>query len=112
MVFIQESKINKFNSRFERWLWGNKAIFCDVVNDVRSVGGLLSYWKQNFFSLEKRCISQRYILLVGTINNGVFKYGLGNINTLNDDYERELLWLELYGLILEPRVSCCIGGRG
>lgn len=62
-----------------------------------------------FFSLEYKIVSQRYILLIGTLRDTNFHCKLGNIYALNLDVDRALLWDELQNYLLNANVPWCLG---
>ncbi|XVF56015.1 hypothetical protein PTKIN_Ptkin06aG0082600 [Pterospermum kingtungense] len=85
MILIQETKMMEENSRSSRWIRGNKAISMELVKSDGNSGGLITAWRENLFAVEKKIISQRYILLIGTIEEDNFKCGLGSSLGLDDE---------------------------
>lgn len=71
-----------------RWLWGNDRVAFEAVASNGNSGGLLSFWKEDFFCVETKRVSQRYILLVRKIRENRVRCGIGNIYAPNDDAER------------------------
>ena len=65
-----------------------------------AASGLLSLWDEKFFTVEKKVVSNRYILLVGMIKSKNFRCGFGNIYTPNDDRERQAFWEDL-GIVIK-----------
>ena len=102
MVFIQESKLQGVNSRTIQFLEGKSDYKGEWVSSIGASGGLISLWDDNFFSMECKVVSHRYILLEGTIKSRMFKCGFGNIYTPNDDKDRQVFWEEL-GDVLKGR---------
>ena len=75
-----------------------------------AAGGLISLWDEQFFMVESKVVSNRYILLVGEIKSKNFKCGFGNIYAPNDDRERQSFWEELGTLIKNMEIPWCLGG--
>ncbi|XVF49610.1 hypothetical protein PTKIN_Ptkin04bG0027000 [Pterospermum kingtungense] len=91
MFFIQESKLKEMNHRVQRWLWGNEPFLCEAVVSEGNLGGLISCWREEFFSMELKMVSQRFILVVGMVKSCNLKCGFGNLYAPNDDNDREAL---------------------
>ena len=51
----------------------------ESVGSDGASGGLISFWDDNFFTLEGKIVTQRYVLLVGVIKALNFKCGFGNV---------------------------------
>ncbi|XVF82173.1 hypothetical protein PTKIN_Ptkin16aG0023900 [Pterospermum kingtungense] len=81
----------------------------DVQRDGNS-GGLISCWKEEFFSLESKICSQRFIVLIGTIKELNLRCAICNVYALNDDADRLSLWQELSSIISGCNLLWCIGG--
>ncbi|XVF61990.1 hypothetical protein PTKIN_Ptkin08bG0180300 [Pterospermum kingtungense] len=82
-----------------RWLWGNESISSEFILSQGNSGGLVTVWKDNFFEVEHKIMSQRFLLLIGVVKNIGFRCGVGNIYAPNDDVERNEFWVELSGVI-------------
>ncbi|XVF78708.1 hypothetical protein PTKIN_Ptkin14bG0157300 [Pterospermum kingtungense] len=108
MLVIQETKIKEVSPRFHRWMWGNNSIQMECVLSNGNSGGLMSCWRDEFFSVESKFVSQRYILLVGVIKSRNVKCGLGNVYAPNDDVERSALWEELQQILESNDVPWCV----
>ncbi|XVF82161.1 hypothetical protein PTKIN_Ptkin16aG0022600 [Pterospermum kingtungense] len=105
---IQESKIKVDSPRLHRWLWGNAAISCEVVQSDGNAGGLISCWRDDFLQVESKYVSDRYILVVGSIKKFNFRCGIGNIYAPNDDLDRRSFWEELVSVIRGVKVPWCL----
>ena len=88
MILIQESKLQEVNERIFRSLSGKCPYQGEWVGSVGATGGLITLWDENFFSMESKVVSQRFILLEGTVVSRNFKCGFGNIYAPNDDKEK------------------------
>ncbi|XVF56551.1 hypothetical protein PTKIN_Ptkin06aG0130100 [Pterospermum kingtungense] len=77
---IQETKLKEVSSRLHRWLWGNEPFSSEVVVSDGNSGGLISDWKNDFFEVDLKFASQRFILLIGMIKGSNFKCGFGDFN--------------------------------
>ena len=84
ILFIQESKIEVVTPRLQRFLTGHGSLSGEFVSSVGVAGGLISVWDEQFFTVEEKVSTCRYILLVGTIKSKNFRCGLGNIYAPND----------------------------
>ena len=82
MALIQESKLQKVHLRTIQFLSSKGSFQGAWVGSNGAVGGLVSLWDENFFSLESKVVNQRYILLVGTILLRNIRCGFGNITLL------------------------------
>ncbi|XVE88638.1 hypothetical protein DITRI_Ditri19aG0085600 [Diplodiscus trichospermus] len=105
----EETKLNIVNPRLPRWLWGKDNFVGEFVETVDNSGGLISCWKESFFSEKLKTVSQRYILVIGTIKSVQFKYDFGNIYAPNDDGERLRFWEELTQILGNINVHWCQG---
>ncbi|XVF79317.1 hypothetical protein PTKIN_Ptkin14bG0211600 [Pterospermum kingtungense] len=109
-IAVQETKLKEVSPRIHRWLWGNETISFEVVVSDGNSGGLISVWRNDFFSVDLKYVSQRFILLLGTIKRSNFKCGIGNVYAPNNDSERLTLWKELQDIIDESGVPWCLTG--
>lgn len=107
---LQETKLKELNSRLFRWLWGNEDILAEGAASDGNSGGLISFWRPNFFTLESKIVSNRYVLLVGTVVGVNLRCGFGNIYAPNDDAEREVFWAELQSVIVDASVPWMLMG--
>lgn len=107
---LQETKLKDFSSRMPRWLWGNERVNFVAVAAVGNAGGLLSCWKEEFFTMETKQILQRFILMVGEIREFNFRCGIMNIYAPNDDTERETFWTELHLAMADKNVPWILMG--
>ncbi|XVF74334.1 hypothetical protein PTKIN_Ptkin13bG0102100 [Pterospermum kingtungense] len=88
LFFIQETKIKEDEPRLHRRIWGNVPISWEFVTSDGNSGGLISYWRDEFFHVDFKHVSSRFILLIGTIKRTNFKRGFGNVYAPNDDSDR------------------------
>ncbi|KAK2648310.1 hypothetical protein Ddye_015799 [Dipteronia dyeriana] len=92
VVFIQELKLDGFNSRVLRGLGGVFLSRGVVVDAVRSAGGLITIWNEDLLTV-KYCISNKWCLtLVGILNKMDKEMGFYNIYASNSENERRDLW--------------------
>ncbi|XVF29224.1 hypothetical protein REPUB_Repub15cG0102500 [Reevesia pubescens] len=110
MILLQETKLQQCDDRLIKQLWGNNSGIWEFSGSVGSAGGLISIWKEDFFTIETKIINQRYMLLTGVLNQFNVRCGMGNIYAPNDDGEREILWEELATILSNSQVNWCIGG--
>ncbi|XVF78918.1 hypothetical protein PTKIN_Ptkin14bG0176700 [Pterospermum kingtungense] len=82
-MVLQETKIKELSPRFHRWLWENEPVLSEVVLSEGNAGGLISCWREEFFTLETKFVSQRFILLVGRVKGHEVKCGFGNVYAPN-----------------------------
>lgn len=68
---IQETKLKQLNNRVTIQLWLRE------WNQMENSGGLISFWKSNFFSVESKRVFSRYVLLIGTMLELNFRCGFG-----------------------------------
>ncbi|XVF82030.1 hypothetical protein PTKIN_Ptkin16aG0010200 [Pterospermum kingtungense] len=99
------------NLKFYKWLWGNNSFFGEFVEANGLFGGLMTYWKSCFFTVERIIKAERYILLVGFLTESKMRYGFGNTYAPNDDEERANFWEELLNVLSNWRVAWCLGGH-
>ncbi|XVF70808.1 hypothetical protein PTKIN_Ptkin11bG0191400 [Pterospermum kingtungense] len=109
-IFIQESKIKEVRQRLVRWLWGNIDVTCEFVVVDGNAGGLISCWNNNFFSVEAKFVSQRYILLIGVLQEINFRCGLDNVYAPNDESERSRFFDELSRVLDNAGCPWILGG--
>ncbi|EOY10229.1 Uncharacterized protein TCM_025583 [Theobroma cacao] len=76
-----------------------------------SASGLLSWWDEEFFKMEKVIMDQRFILTVGSMNGLNLRVRIGNIYVHNVDSEGDALWETLRGIFSEENVPWCIGAN-
>ncbi|XVF82053.1 hypothetical protein PTKIN_Ptkin16aG0012400 [Pterospermum kingtungense] len=93
-----------------RWLWGNEDVTCEFMVAEGNAGGLISCWRNSFFSLELKVVAQRYILMVGVLKEVNFRCGLGNAYAPNDEEERSRFFEELGGVISNSGCPWVLGG--
>lgn len=55
-------------------------------------------------------VSQRYVLLIGTVLESNFRYYYGNVYARNVDADREVFEAELHAIIVESSVSWILSG--
>ncbi|XVF10646.1 hypothetical protein REPUB_Repub07fG0200300 [Reevesia pubescens] len=110
MIFLQETKREEVDRRIIRSVWGSNTDCFESSSAVGAAGGLISIWKDDFFLLQSKVITQRYILLVGRIKIVNFLCGFGNIYAPNDDGDRAYLWKELTEVLNSLDVAWCLGG--
>ncbi|XVF69249.1 hypothetical protein PTKIN_Ptkin11bG0065900 [Pterospermum kingtungense] len=91
-------------------MWGSNSVQMECVLSNRNSGGLMSCWRDEFFSVESKFVSQRYILLVGVIKSRNLKCGLKNVYAPNDDMERSALLKELQHILESNDVPWCVAG--
>ncbi|KAK2640371.1 hypothetical protein Ddye_028166 [Dipteronia dyeriana] len=95
MLFIQESKLNTFDSRTIASLGGPVLTKGVGVEVEWSAGGLISLWDENLFTVVSCVTNNRSIILVGELLS-VKKYvAFCNVYTPNLEYERKALWNDL-----------------
>ncbi|XVF78477.1 hypothetical protein PTKIN_Ptkin14bG0136700 [Pterospermum kingtungense] len=105
---LQETKIKEDSSRLQRWLWGNAQVSYEIVCSDGNAGGLISCWRNDFFTVERKVVSARFILLMGFIKRSDFRCGIGNIYAPNDEAERSLFFEEVSAIIGESDIPWCL----
>ncbi|XVF06563.1 hypothetical protein REPUB_Repub06bG0060100 [Reevesia pubescens] len=110
LLFIQESKVKEVDQRFARSLWRDSLVSFEFSSSIGSTGGLISLWNNDFFEVESKFISHRFILLIGIIKQWKFRYGFVNLYSPNDDGERAIFWDDLSGMLYDVGVIGCLGG--
>ncbi|XVE54794.1 hypothetical protein DITRI_Ditri03aG0110900 [Diplodiscus trichospermus] len=110
MLLIQETKIKEANPKLPRWLWGNANFNCEFDNSDGNSGGLLSCWREGFFTMEAKFVSSNFILLVGSILNKSFRCRIGNVYAPNVDSDGQHLWDELTSVLVNSKVPWALGG--
>ncbi|XVF78437.1 hypothetical protein PTKIN_Ptkin14bG0133000 [Pterospermum kingtungense] len=105
MLLLQESKLKEVTPRLSSWLFGNIGFISEFVLSDGNSGGLITCWKDEFFSMESKILSQQFILLIGTIKEVNLRCGICNVYAPNDDGDRLLLWKELSQLIRDSEAG-------
>ncbi|XVE69181.1 hypothetical protein DITRI_Ditri09bG0130500 [Diplodiscus trichospermus] len=96
-------------STLERWLWGNAGYKSITADAVGRSGGLLTGWDEEFFILENQIVSNRFILIIGSIKSLNLRCGFGNGYAPNDDNERAQFWEELSCSLGSLEIPWCLG---
>ncbi|KAK8578749.1 hypothetical protein V6N12_069093 [Hibiscus sabdariffa] len=71
-------------------------VFLSVIG---SVGGLISTWDPDFFSVFDKIINRRFIALVGTLQDGNHSFGFINVYGPSTDSEKKEFFEELSKVI-------------
>ncbi|KAK9021600.1 hypothetical protein V6N11_011581 [Hibiscus sabdariffa] len=108
--FFQETKLDQVNGNFGRKLWGNLHRCVVSSPAIGSVGGLISTWDPEFFSVSDRIINQRFIVLVETLTNGNHSFGFVNVYGPSIDSAKTEFFEELYKVIAKFNVAWVVGG--
>ena len=80
------------------------------VSSIGASGGLLSLWKDDFFSVDETIKGNHFLLLRGTIIECNFEYVLCNIYAPNLDSERRVFWEEMIELKRGFNLPWCFAG--
>ncbi|XVF73357.1 hypothetical protein PTKIN_Ptkin12aG0195100 [Pterospermum kingtungense] len=56
-IAIQETKLKEVSPRIHRWLWGNEPISFEVMASDGNSSGLISAWRNDFFSVDLKYVS-------------------------------------------------------
>ena len=91
--------------------WGKNVVQGEFASSVGASGGLITLWEEDFFEVESKIISQRYILLVGVLKLLKLKCEFGNIYAPNYHGEKQLLWEELVILLSNMVLPWCLGAN-
>ncbi|GMJ12298.1 hypothetical protein HRI_004899000 [Hibiscus trionum] len=110
MVFLQETKLDAGKTRLYERLKGNKYGNLECVGVDGAAGGMAILWEPNFFNLDTKSSSSRYIALVGSLVQNRVQIGFINVYAPNDQHERKNFWLQLEGLIESLDVPVIVGG--
>lgn len=110
MLMIQETKLKEYGVRLSRWLWGNDLVSYVLMESDGSADGLISCWRDDFFVLESKIVSERYVLLTGKLVGCGFNCGFGNVYAPNDDVQRRCFFDELRIDLRNLEVPWCLAG--
>ncbi|KAK8676448.1 hypothetical protein V6N13_142022 [Hibiscus sabdariffa] len=77
-------------------------VFLSVIG---SVGGLISTWDPDFFSVFDKIINRRFIALVGTLQDGNHSFGFINVYGPSTDSEKKEFFEELSKVCNPPSLS-------
>ncbi|KAK3219607.1 hypothetical protein Dsin_013577 [Dipteronia sinensis] len=109
MLFIQETRLNMFDSRTIVSLGGLLLTKGVGVDSVGSVGGLLTLWNENLFKAHS-CISNKMCIIVaGELINAKKEVVLYNVYASNNEMERRPLWNFIVVSHGSPPMPWCIG---
>ncbi|KAL4303454.1 hypothetical protein GQ457_10G003450 [Hibiscus cannabinus] len=110
MAFLQETKLDSFNLRDARKLWGEDEVEF-VFSPARGrSGGLISLWNKNLFTLGSFAIHQRYISLIGKWQTIDIEAEMINVYAPNDVAEQVILWEDLKERKIQSSGDWIIGG--
>ncbi|XVF45255.1 hypothetical protein PTKIN_Ptkin02bG0190500 [Pterospermum kingtungense] len=84
---------------------------CDVGAVEGNAGGLISAWREEVFSVQSKIVSQRYIVLIGTLKECDFHCAIVNVYAPNDDRDRAFFWEELQTVVGGCGMPLCILGH-
>ncbi|XVF77454.1 hypothetical protein PTKIN_Ptkin14bG0044900 [Pterospermum kingtungense] len=76
-----------------------RKLLCEAVNSIGNSRGLISCWRDEFFELESKVVSQSFIFLMGSVKSCNFRCGFGNVYAPNDDNERRDFQEEIQSII-------------
>lgn len=109
-IFIQETKISDFHPRLIRSLWKIDKLAHLHSPSMGNSGGLLSLWRENFFSMESHRIENNWIAISGSFPSLNFKGCMINVYNPCDKEDRTLVWNSLTELCLEIHMPCLLIG--
>lgn len=109
-VFIQETKMDDFNPRFNRSLWKVRDRELLFSPSSGNSGGLLSLWRSNYFKAESHLIEKNWIAISGQIPSLNFKGCVINIYNPCDKDERAQVWSSLSEYCLNVQRPCLLIG--
>ena len=94
-IFIQETKIETFNSKNINSIWKDSNVEWLFSPSNGNSGGLLTLWKKDFFVMESHKIEKNWIAIVGSIPSLKFKGCLINVYNPCCREERVVIWDDL-----------------
>ncbi|KAK3193121.1 hypothetical protein Dsin_024431 [Dipteronia sinensis] len=92
VFFIQETKLSSTDNGVLRSLGGSLLSTRVWVDDVRSVGGLVTLWDEELFLAKAYISNQRCIILMGELLKFKKDVVFCNVYTANMESERQELW--------------------
>ncbi|OMO91306.1 reverse transcriptase [Corchorus capsularis] len=106
----QESKCEGFDPKQFRLIWGEGNIHGVFADAVGKAGGLISIWRDDFFQMDSSIISQRILIILGSIRALDMKCAFVNVYAPNNDEERRVFFEELSMHLSVLNVPTCICG--
>lgn len=109
-VFIQETKLGAIHKKSLNTLWGDANLEWLHSPANGNSGGLLSFWKPDYFQISSYHIERHWIGLGGSILPINFKCVLINIyNSYLTDH-RAIVWNEIVDFCSKEKYLCFIMG--
>ncbi|GMI82837.1 hypothetical protein HRI_001953000 [Hibiscus trionum] len=110
IVFLQETKLSHLSLSAVRRL--KNAGFSEVVvsPSIGSSGGLIVMWNGNWLKVRKTIIKNRWVCLIGQIENMNGMCGFINLYTPNDLAGRKIVFEELSTVVVSLNLPVILGG--
>ncbi|KAL9675538.1 hypothetical protein QQ045_003740 [Rhodiola kirilowii] len=112
VLFIQETKMSKYEEKVISALWGNEKSSWGFVEAEGSRGGLLTIWNSNFMKVSCEVKGRGFLLVQGAVevNHEEVLINLVNVYAPSGEKEKLRLWEELVTLKSEQEGEWVVGG--
>ena len=109
-VFIQETKMDAFNPRLNKFLWKVGDLELLISPSMGNSGILLSLWRSSYFTGESHRVEKNWIAISGQIPSLNFKGCVINVYNPCDREERAQVWNSVSEYCLNIQCPCLMIG--